>query len=396
MLKQLNASRSSRNALSKPWPIWAAALLTVLFLAVPMAAQPCPGGDDQVAYTGVISLEADSIRISTYDGPDGRRQRDIWFGQEPIVGSVAKDSPAWGKLRAGDIIVAVNGRFITTREAGTALVHPQSDETLTLRLRRRGREMEVALTPRMVCPDQVEVPIARLAAPPPPAPPAPPAPPSSPTPPSPPEMPSQAPPAPPRPSVVELPPVPPAPPAPPAVPSPPRPPVLARMGFGFECEDCSLSTNNGVSRFRFGQHPRIYSVEPGGPAAQAGLRRGDVVLAVDGHDLTSQEGAERFAQVQPGQTVTLRYRRGDQTSSVELTAQEPPSRYVGPAEIDRAERLRFAGTIGNVDVEVRGIRPVTVTSAEDEGVLIIRTQDSTIRITLQERPARQQEQQQQK
>ncbi len=61
---------------------------------------------------------------------------------------------------------------------------------------------------------------------------------------------------------------------------------------------------------------RLYRVRPGGPAAAAGLREGDVVIAVDGASVTalSPRGI-RFliASRPPGTTVKVTVRRGDET-----------------------------------------------------------------------------------
>jgi putative serine protease PepD len=61
------------------------------------------------------------------------------------------------------------------------------------------------------------------------------------------------------------------------------------------------------------------SVTSGGPAAKAGLRAGDVVIAANGVRVTSADdlivAIRRHA---PGQGLTLTYRRGTQTASVHL------------------------------------------------------------------------------
>ncbi|WP_432491600.1 trypsin-like peptidase domain-containing protein [Kineococcus gypseus] len=62
------------------------------------------------------------------------------------------------------------------------------------------------------------------------------------------------------------------------------------------------------------------AVESGGPADRAGLRPGDVVLAVDGRPVT--EAAELIVDIrarQPGDTVTLTVRRGGQDLQVPVT-----------------------------------------------------------------------------
>jgi putative serine protease PepD len=68
---------------------------------------------------------------------------------------------------------------------------------------------------------------------------------------------------------------------------------------------------------------RLDTIEPGGPAAAAGLQVGDVVLKIDGKPL--EEPADLIALVRkyaPGAVVTVEYRRGSasQTASVTLAA----------------------------------------------------------------------------
>lgn len=60
------------------------------------------------------------------------------------VESVVKDGPASkAGLRAGDVIVAVNGREITEMEQLVAIIGECSiGDTLQLRINRNGREME--------------------------------------------------------------------------------------------------------------------------------------------------------------------------------------------------------------------------------------------------------------
>lgn len=65
---------------------------------------------------------------------------------------------------------------------------------------------------------------------------------------------------------------------------------------------------------------RILSVETGGPGEQAGLRAGNVVLAVDGHPLTD---VPLYAGYRAGQWVVLTVRRGAEIQDITLTLAAP-------------------------------------------------------------------------
>jgi membrane-associated protease RseP (regulator of RpoE activity) len=140
----------------------------------------------------------------------------------------------------------------------------------------------------------------------------------------------------------------------------------------------------------------VESVEPGSPAARAGIRRGDILTHVDGMPITTAAGGQRFASIRPGQTVTWTYLRGSRSYTTRATAASRPDR-VSMARASAAERaaaaaarsaagqqLRFSGAVGDTDVEVRGA-PVTITRDERTGEMVIRSHDLTVRV----RPDRQ-------
>jgi regulator of sigma E protease len=78
----------------------------------------------------------------------------------------------------------------------------------------------------------------------------------------------------------------------------------------------------------------IGAVAPGGPAARAGLKAGDRILAVDGHPVKNFE--ELVAQISPnpGKTLSMTYRRGETVRTVEVTTE---SVMVGGKRIGRIE-----------------------------------------------------------
>ena len=108
------------------------------------------------------------------------------------------------------------------------------------------------------------------------------------------------------------------------------------LGMGISCSRCTLftwdrSAGRGLvvssgpgRRWTFREPPVVFSVEANGPADKAGLRTGDTLVSIDGYPLTSVEGGERFARIDPGQTVALRYRRDGQEADARMTAGARP------------------------------------------------------------------------
>jgi len=418
---------------------------------------------------------------------EARGARTLWtFRGEPVIEAVAGGGPAAGKLRAGDVLVAINGSLITTGAARELMSALRPGQPVTLTIRRGDRTLDVRVTPEEACEPLSRAAVApRVAGRPSPAA-------------------EIATPVPPRGAA----PVRPA----PAAAEPPSgpPPVLstAWFGFGISCTECgrSLQNQREIERlaqqvselesgsaadprlsglrarldslrksvgWHFSQYPRVYSVDPQSPADRAGLERGDLLVAVDGFSLLTEEGGRRFETARPGQTVTWTVQRNNQTRSIQMTAgrrPQPPAavlarsadrlaeseriRAAELAQLDRlrtelverarapadaevmevierqralvesraavaadlaelesaralteralaattapprpgapprslspelalAQHLRFAGSVGGAEVEVRGLSSVEVTHDEETGELLIRTADATIRI----------------
>jgi serine protease Do len=83
----------------------------------------------------------------------------------------------------------------------------------------------------------------------------------------------------------------------------------------------SRHTNNGVS---------IANIDRTGPAARAGLKQGDVVVAVDGARVDTSQGLiKAVAATPPGNAVKLTIRRSGQNLEIPVTVGRRPAEQQG-------------------------------------------------------------------
>jgi hypothetical protein len=73
------------------------------------------------------------------------------FAVEPSVGALTATVAPARELRVGDVVLAIDGAPITTREGGRRLANLAVGDTVRLRVRRDGEEMELALVPVLGC-----------------------------------------------------------------------------------------------------------------------------------------------------------------------------------------------------------------------------------------------------
>ena len=360
----------------------------LLALALPAGARAQAASDQSCEMIPSLGIDGISCQNCSLSFAAGRRFAS--FSTEPRILRVASDGPSAGLLRAGDILVAVNGRLITTRSGGEAFSTYGVGDQVRLTIRRDGRERDVALEAGEACRPE------------PPAPPAPPRavvsrgearPPRAPEP-------VRAP----SPSRVPTPSSAPTPPRAPTAAAAPRPEPLSELagslmslseglpplGVALACTDCSMEVRGDALAWRFSEPPSIRSVEPGSAAALAGVRAGDRVIRVDGLAITSERGGERLARLESGRDVTLALDRDGLPVEVTLALPRSTPLASGRSATPRvaavpnaplppvsAGPLRQVSRLGDVDIEVRGDAAVYI---EEGDFVIIRSQGLEVRL----------------
>ncbi|MDP9226224.1 MAG: trypsin-like peptidase domain-containing protein [Actinomycetota bacterium] len=72
----------------------------------------------------------------------------------------------------------------------------------------------------------------------------------------------------------------------------------------------------------------VAGVIPGSPAASAGIKAGDVIVAVGGHAITSATGlTTQLTHLRPGQTITVKLTGSHGSRSIQVTLQNRPATF---------------------------------------------------------------------
>jgi hypothetical protein len=339
----------------------------------------CKDGRSRVGDLGIAGMSfKGSMGYNTETG-----EHKWHFQAEPKIRKVDPDGPAAGKLKSGDVLVAIDGVPITTHRGGQRFGEIVPGEPVEVSVRRNGRRVNVVITPRAVCPEdspmhvesfglsEPELELEKLSE----------------------TLESLS-----RIAEIEVP-------YPAELPEtprtgrgvlrpevPPRPEIQPRawFGMGLTCDGCSITRakKDETLKWSFDKPPKVRSVEPGSPAAEAGIEAGDVLTHVDGIKLDSDKGGERFSSLEPGDTVTWTIKRGGKKQTVRAVAKSHPVETVKiriPEVVDRVVRfgkspVRFTGIIAGADVMVRGDESVRVIEDEETGEILIVTCGAEIRV----------------
>jgi Do/DeqQ family serine protease len=120
----------------------------------------------------------------------------------------------------------------------------------------------------------------------------------------------------------------------------------------------------------------IKSVYPGGPIANAGLKVGDAVIAVDGTEVDDMQGLNyRIATHKPGDLVKLHVVSGGQQRDVAVTLALPP-------ENPPRQTTAVAGHNPLTGAEVENLSPAVATDLQiglmEKGVVVVSVSDGSI------------------
>lgn len=288
------------------------------------------------------------------------------FAEPPRVVKVYQDGPADGKLRSGDLITGIDGMDITHEDAGWMLQHPLEGRAYEVTVSRDDRERTYTLTAgepdhRRVGENTIEVveenddgtihvtsytmnedgAVTRMSE---------------------------------------------------SITGTGGAKAKAWFGLGLEGNILYVKrADDGQTYAFFDESPKVYNVDPDSPADQAGIRRGDRLVKIDGMRLDEAGGGQVWSLTEPGEEVELLLVREGEVYSVQLVGEDHPNwtvrrdgQRVSVIRESSAsdEHLRYAGVVGNVDIEVRGVSDVNV--IKKTGEVIIKTGDSTIRVTVRD------------
>ncbi len=214
----------------------------------------------------------------------------IKFGSEPRVRRVDPDGPSAGKLRSGDLIVAIDNLLITTQRAGFRYANLVAGEPVELTIRRSGRLSTVTIVP-IAASEHDSLEVSRLSH----------------------DLGRVT-------DLIDS-----------FVGSETfdsayleyadwLPPSRVLLGMRLLFEGRSVRQEDGTRLWRFDRPPQVTGIQPGGPAELGGLRVGDILTHIDGTRLDRAAGGRKFSNIRPGERIVWTVNRSGRTWEIETTA----------------------------------------------------------------------------
>ena len=128
----------------------------------------------------------------------------------------------------------------------------------------------------------------------------------------------------------------------------------SNLQLGFSSCGCEFGNGRTIEREEWivdGGSARVVAVEEGSPAEAAGVQTGDVIVALNGDELTTESGlADRLAESQPGDAVSLDVERDGETLTLEATLAEHPEQkgvgYLGVSIASGPTVFSYSGRAG--------------------------------------------------
>jgi serine protease Do len=137
-----------------------------------------------------------------------------------------------------------------------------------------------------------------------------------------------------------------------------------RLGVAVQGMNQTLANSFGMQK---PQGALVSSVDPGGPAAKAGLQPGDVILAVNGEPVTDSSALpSQIAGLAPGSTAAVQVWRDKGTKDLKVTIGSLSDSKVASDKADQPTQLQ-----GRLGVAVRPLTPEEKSSAAiSHGLLV--------------------------
>jgi serine protease Do len=108
-----------------------------------------------------------------------------------------------------------------------------------------------------------------------------------------------------------------------------------RLGVAIQTVSRELAESFGLKEAK---GALVNSVEPGGPAAKAGMQSGDIILSVEGNEVEQSADLPRvIGDIKPGSSIRMRIWRQGANRDVRVALGEAPADQLAQAEPEKKE-----------------------------------------------------------